>query len=329
VKILVDSRWIAPHGLGRFASEIISRLPRALPTNLKISHLNVLNPILISLEIYLRKPDIYFSPGFNPPLFSSVPVVFTIGDLIHLHVKEERSFFKSLYYLWFLRFAARRAKAIITFSEFSKNQILDWCKIDPKKVIVVNCGVSDKFTPNGNTINVGFQYFLYIGNQKPHKNVTRLIKAFSQAKMPQEIKIILSGEPTVSLSELIIALNVQDRVVFAGLISEEDLPSYYRGAISLIFPSLYEGFGLPPLEAMACGTPVITSNVTSLPEVVGEAAISVDPYSVEAICEAMEVMVNDFDVRERLRSLGLNRAKMFSWDMTADIIKSTLSTKGF
>jgi len=117
---------------------------------------------------------------------------------------------------------------------------------------------------------------------------------------------------------------LEDRIVFVGLIDDDKLPEFYRGAVVFIFPSLYEGFGLPPLEAMACGTPVLTSNVTSLPEVVGDAALMVDPYDVDAIAEGIKRLIGDDNLRKELSQKGLARAKLFSWDRTAEVTWSVL-----
>jgi glycosyltransferase involved in cell wall biosynthesis len=323
-KLYVDARWIAPHGLGRYAKEVIKQLPNPGLVKLKAAPLHVLNPLLLSFELLLRQPKIYFTPGFNPPLLCLCPVIFTIGDLIHLNINEEKSFFKYIYYTYFLRFSALRSKSIVTFSEFSKNQIVKYFNINPKKVIVIGCGVGEEFSPYGEKHLPDYKYFFYVGNRKPHKNIPRILIAFSQANISKDFKLVLSGNPDSSILDTINSLQIENRIVFTGFISDEDLPKYYRGAFALIFPSLFEGFGLPPLEAMACGTPVITSNVTSLPEVVGNAALMVDPLSVSGITSAIEKLVEDKELHQQLIVLGLERAKKFSWDKTADLLKSVL-----
>ena len=167
--------------------------------------------------------------------------------------------------------------------------------MNPIKVKVVGCGVGSEFSVVGNSHNPGFPYLLYIGNSKPHKNVNRLLKAFSKAQISTDIRLLLriSGATLEDYKQELEQLNILNRVVFLDVISDNDLPSYYRGAKALVFPSLYEGFGLPPLEAMACGTPVITSNTTSLPEVVGNAAILVDPLDIDSIRFAIEQIILD------------------------------------
>jgi glycosyltransferase involved in cell wall biosynthesis len=188
-----------------------------------------------------------------------------------------------------------------------------------ENVIVVGCGVDNKFSPIGPRYNPGYPYLLYVGNRKPHKNIDRLLKAFAQSKLSDDLKLVMSGEPDIDTATLIKELKLEDRVVFVGLIDDDKLPEFYRGAVAFIFPSLYEGFGLPPLEAMACGTPVLTSNVTSIPEVVGDAALMVDPYDVEAIASGIKRLVEDSQLRKELSQKGIARAKLFSWDKTAEL----------
>jgi glycosyltransferase involved in cell wall biosynthesis len=326
MKYLADTRWIAPHGLGRFAKEVIKRIPNIETLELKSKLLSPFDPLLLSIEVLRRKPNVYFSPGFNPPLFSSVPTIFTIGDLIHLKFPEEGSRFKDIYYNSFLKKAVHQSFAVLTFSEYSKNEIVEWSKVDPNKIKIVGCGVGNEYSPIGDVYQPGFPYLLYIGNNKPHKNVIRLLKAFSAARIPHTIKLLLrvSGASSKDYTQELQQLSILDRVVFLDLIPDEILPSYYRGAKALVFPSLYEGFGLPPLEAMACGIPVITSNITSLPEVVGDAAILVDPMSINSIQIGIESIIVNDSLSENLSHLGLLQAKKFNWDNTSKIVYEIL-----
>lgn len=324
--IIADSRWIAPHGLGRFAKEVIDRLPNAQHLTGGPPLLSAIEPFWLSWEISRQRPSVYFSPGFNPPLYSPVPFVFTIGDLIHLHVAEETSRAKRAYYSLLVKPAIKRSHAVVTFSEYSKQQIVEWSGVSPDHIRVVWCGVSPEFSPEGSKFDPGFPYLFYIGNAKPHKNAKRLLAAFAQANIPKEIKLIIriGGAQNNEFAEEAQWLGIIDRVIFTGLIPDAELPNYYRGAVALVFPTLYEGFGLPPLEAMASGTPVVTSNTTSLPEVVGDAAVLVDPLSLEHIASGIERVVLDSDLRVRLRAAGLERSKRFTWEKTAALVQETL-----
>ena len=190
---------------------------------------------------------------------------------------------------------------------------------------MVNCGISDNLTPTGLKYFSGYPYLLYVGNHKPHKNLPRLLQAFAEAKIDPEIRLILTGQPDANLTEIIRKNKIQERIVFCGALSETQLAEYYRGASGVLFPSLYEGFGLPVAEAMACGIPTLTSNVTSLPEVAGDAALLIDPYEVDAIAHGIEQIANDAILRQQLIRNGLERVKLFSWDKTAIAIQQILN----
>ncbi len=318
--ILVDYRWVGPHGIGRFAEEILKRLPQTkrLFSGPKPSH--PLDPLYLSWVLYVKeRPCLFFSPGYNAPLRSSTPFVFTIHDLNHLYVPENSNAFKRLFYQLFILPACYNAYKVLTVSAFSKGKILEWSSIPEEKVVVVGNGVDEKFSPTGPKYNPGFPYLLYIGNRKPHKNINRLLKAFAWSGLSKDLKLLISGKPDAKTIKLIKQLNLNDEVFFAGLIDDNKLPDFYRGAIAFVFPSLYEGFGLPPLEAMACGTPVLTSNVTSIPEVVGDAALTVDPYDVEAIAHGIKRLTEDGELRAELSRRGIARSKMFTWDKTAEL----------
>jgi glycosyltransferase involved in cell wall biosynthesis len=173
--------------------------------------------------------------------------------------------------------------------------------------------MGEKFSP-------GYPYLLYVGNKRQHKNLKRLIMAFSKADVPDDLKLVFTGEATKELLELADNLEVSNRLEFVGFVEESDLPSLYRGAVALILVSLYEGFGIPIVESMACGTPVITSNVSAMPEVAGGAGYLVDPESIDEICCGIEQVVGSYSLRERLILKGLKRSQDFSWDVSASNI---------
>ncbi len=193
-----------------------------------------------------------------------------------------------------------------------------------EKVINVGNGVDDAYSPNAEAYSPGYPYLLCVSNRKAHKNEPMLIRAFAQAQIDSNIRLLFTGKATEELDELISSLGLESRVSFYGFVEEEQLPSLYKGALALVFPSLYEGFGLPVIESMACGTPVITSNCTSLPEVAGDAALLVDPSSPASISSAIEKLVSDIDLQESLTQRGLDQAKKFTWDLTAQRVESVL-----
>jgi len=319
MKLLVDERWFGNTGIGRYAFEILDRKPDGT----QISHLrknwkikNPASPWLLGREINSRKADIFWSPGFMPPAHSKIPYAVTVHDLIHLHYG---SFLQRIYYNEILLRLLRRAAVIFTDSEYSRNEILTWSRFPPELVRVIPLAASSSFCEMGDVHRPNYPYILYVGNRRVYKNIERLIKAFAIACKDTDIRLVLSGIADPNLIELARRVGLGERLVFLGAIKDDDLPSIYRGALAVAYVSLYEGFGLPPLEAMACGTPVITSNVTSIPEVVGDQGLMVDPHDVDAIADGLLRLVDDPSLRAKLRLNGLERAKQFSWEKTAEL----------
>jgi len=197
--------------------------------------------------------------------------------------------------------------------------------VSPEKVVKVHCGVGPEFHPQVPPYDFPFPYLLCVGNRKRHKNEFRQVEAFAKSGAADGLRLVLTGDQTAELADCIERNHVTDRVHFMGMVPDAQLPSLYRSAQALVFASLYEGFGLPVLEAMACGTPVVTSNTSALPEVAGGAALLVDPTSVEQIAEAMKRIVCDSTLRQQLREKGLTRAAKFSWASTADKVQELLT----
>ena len=322
--ILFDTRWIGHHGIGRFANEVMKRLPQVQPLTGAIAPLNPLNPLYLSWLVKKTKPSVFYTPGFNPPLFSSSPFIFTIHDLNHLNFTPNSSILKRAYYNLILKPSCHRAFKVLTVSEFSRRSIIEWSGVSEDKVINVGNGVSDEYCPDGKSYNPGYPYIFWVGNDKPHKNLNGLLEGFKLSAVKGMVKLILAGDLDKSAAALVKEKKLNDKVVFAGVLSEEKMPSYYRGAEALVFPSLYEGFGLPVLEAMACGTPVVTSSCTALPEVAGDACLLVDPKNVNEIAGAINNIIENSALKKRLQTLGIKQAKKFSWDKTAAKIQRIL-----
>jgi len=201
---------------------------------------------------------------------------------------------------------------------------MTWAGVGPDQVVNVGNGVSAVFSPVGPRHEPGYPYFFCVGNRKAHKNEARLLQAFAAAQLPSPTRLILTGSPSPELLTIMHDLNIEDKVVFTGRVNEEMLASLYRGATALLFPSLYEGFGLPVVEAMASGTPVLTSTVTSLPEVAGEAALLVDPQDLSAITSGIQRLAAEPDLRALLAERGLTQAAKFSWDGVAARVQAVL-----
>jgi glycosyltransferase involved in cell wall biosynthesis len=315
--IYADQRWIGHHGIGRFARHVLTGLDYC-PVPLASNPAAPLDSLSLARALSKLGPnDLFYSPGYNTPLFCRCPFVFTIHDLGHIFCPENHDAFIRLYYETIMKRACRRAVRILTVSEFTRRQIIDWSGVPPEKVFNVGCGVDCAFRPDGDSYGLPFPYLLCVSNRKPHKNELRIVEAFGRAGLGSDTHLVFTGEPTDTLQRFIRDHNVNGRVDFMGIVPEAKLPSLYRGAEALVFPSLYEGFGLPVLEAMACGTPVVTANITAMPEVAGDAALLVDPTSVEQIAVAMEQIVSDELLRQQLRDKGLARAAQFSWPNTS------------
>lgn len=326
MNLLIDNRWFGNTGIGRYASEIVKRKPE----NIQISYLNrhwriknPLTPWLLGSAINSSKADMFWSPGFMPPANSRLPYVVTVHDLIHLHYGTS---LHRLYYHQVIRRLLQSAAYILTDSEFSRDEILMWSGLPSECVRVIPLAVSADFNQYGNIYQPGYPYILYVGNRRIYKNINGMIKAFSLACKNTDIKLVLSGEESLELLDLAKQTGVSNKIIFLGKIEEEDLPSIYRGALAVLYVSLYEGFGLPPLEAMACGAPVLASNVTSLPEVVSNAGIMVDPYDIEAIANAINELVESSELRAELTRRGLERVKQFTWEKSAELTWQVLKS---
>jgi len=323
--IYADQRWIGPHGIGRFATRVLANL-NYRPVSLASRPAAPLDAWRLTLALHKStRTDLFFSPGYNSPLFCAAPFVFTIHDLSHVYCPQNSSPLIRLYYATVLRRACHRAAKIFTVSEFTRGQIIEWSGVPEQKVFNVSCGVDSAYHVGEDRYGLPFPYLLCVSNRKRHKNEFRIVQAFGQARLATEIRLVFTGLPTVELVDCIERHRLTPRVHFVGLVPEEKLPSLYRGAMALVFPSLYEGFGLPLLEAMACGTPVMTSNITAMPEVAGGAALLVDPTSVEQIAMAMEQIVSSTSLRSQLRAKGLAQAARFSWAHSAARVQALLT----
>lgn len=253
--------------------------------------------------------------------------IITVHD-IRQHVFPEFNIETMLSYL-FLPTTLKNADKIITVSNSTKNDIINYFQISADKIQVIYEAADKKFKPLEHEdllpikkkYSLDFPFILYVGNLSKHKNIPQLIKAFYNIrKLDCNHKLVIAGKKKWKYKEifdLIDKLDLHDEVIFTGYVSDKDLPALYNLADLFVYPSIYEGFGLPPLEAMACGCPVITSNTSSLPEVVGDAGIMVDPYDVDELSTAIFKVLSNDVVRKDLVIKGLDRVKMFSWEKCA------------
>jgi len=271
---------------------------------------------LLGAALRRANPRLFFSPGYNSPVGWGGPFIFTLHDLNHLRVPDNSSVLKRAYYRYIIKPACHKAVFVLTVSEYSRQEIATWAEVSEDKIINVGNGVAPPFVPTGRKYDPGYPYLLYVGSRKPHKNLPRLLEAYSISGVRKDARLVISGSPDPQLEAEILRRKLGNDVAFVDLESSEILSDAYRGALGFLFPSLYEGFGLPPLEAMACGTPVLTSNVCSLPEVVGDAAVLVQPLEVEQIAAGIRQITYDSALREQLRERGLARSALYSWEET-------------
>lgn len=279
--------------------------------------------------LFKAKPDVYHYPHFDLPFAFNTVSVITIHDLKYIKMPDlfyHRSKGKSLLMRTIMRNSVRRARKVITVSKSTKEDVVNVLKVPSYKIEVIyeasdSCYrvVPDLTDFVIKKCNIQLPFLLFVGEIRPHKNLNRLLKAFKQVKY-KDYYLIIVGRNYLDYKEpfeLIEKLGIQDRVRFLSFVSKEDLVHLYNAATVFVLPSLYEGFGIPVLEAMACGTPVITSNVSSLPEVAGNSALLVDPYDVESMTDAIEQVLGSPSLQQRLREQGLKWVKEFSWSKTA------------
>lgn len=324
-QICVDDRWAPAHGISRYGSELVSRLGKKFEV-VKIAQScsisDPLSPWKLSAAIRGSNADVFWSPGFIPPARCPVPFVFTLHDLTHLHARGR---FRSAYFNSIIRPLSRAAQKIITVSEYSRTEICDWTGRPPEQVVVIPNGVSAAYSPRGTRHSPGYPYLLYVGNHLPHKNLPQALKAFAALRCDRDLRFLITGNPNPELLQLAAVHGIARLVLFTGRVAEADLPAYYRGAMALVLISTHEGFGLPVAEAMACGTPVLAADATSLPEVAGGAAVLVQPDCVEEIAEGMRCIVFDTTLRESCRARGLEQCRRFNWDRSATQLSAVLA----
>jgi glycosyltransferase involved in cell wall biosynthesis len=280
---------------------------------------------ILPIRMRSQKPSLVFSTVPEGILFPSVKQVITLHDIIPLRFLSTKTNMK-YHFKHTLPILIKNSKAIVCVSEFTKREVINYFGIHDKPVFVIYEGYDrEKFyqRPFGKIkqkYGIPLDYLLYIGDMKPYKNIEKTLEAFKRLNLKKHV-FVIGGRKDAryfpNIKKKIDELALHDRVIMPGYIVEEDLPSLYSEASAYIQPSLYEGFGLPPLEAMACGCPVIVSRAASLPEVCDNAAWYIDPEDVGSIAEGISKVLTDTMLRSSLIQKGLARSKYFSWERSA------------
>ena len=284
----------------------------------------------LPLHFAHSKPDIFISPDGFLSLSSKVKSVSVIHDLNFEHYPEDIPFFMREYYRKMFPRFSRKASRIATVSQYSKSDIINLYHIEDSKIDVVYNGAGDGFKPLSvleqqqirEKFSMGNSYFFFVGTLHPRKNLVNLFKAFDQFKKSdtQGIKLVVAGARmwwTDEIRQAYEGMEYREAVIFTGRVSDQDLSSLMASALALTYVSYFEGFGIPILEAFQCDTPVITSNITSMPEVAGNAAILIDPFSINSIADAMQKIASDAGFRKQLILAGIEQRNKFSWEQTA------------
>jgi alpha-1,3-rhamnosyl/mannosyltransferase len=353
VKVLLDARAIASplHGIARYGWSLLHAyaadpgpfrfhvilgpgpLPGTFdaPPHMEVERVGVapygiaeqwrMPPVLARVRC-----DLNHTLTYTAPLAQRHPLVLSIFDLIHLRYPQEYSRIHPLYYRHVVRPLVRRARAVVTLSEASKHDLVALLGADPERVHVTPLAAEPRFAPQPPEAiarvcaahDLAPGYLLHLSNYRGHKNAEGVAHAFARLrKEGTRVSLVLAGNPPPVFRAWLDREGIADGVRMLRHVDDADLPTLYAGARAFVFPSRCEGFGLPPLEAMACGTPVIVSNVSSLPEVIGDAGLFVDPEDPAAIARAMADLISDDALHADLSARGRARAALFSWERVA------------
>lgn len=304
----------------------------------------ILIPLALPYELARRPVDLFHATSV-PPVYCPAKMVLTVHDLAFRRFPEVYPSLVRYRLSKLISLGIRKALRIIAVSESTKRDLIDLFKVEERKIAVVYEGVNKNYRPcdNKDTLHgvlakygITGRYILYVGRLHVRKNLVRLVQAFANARkrIDRDLKLVLVGRNLYDAAPIFHAvanLGLDNAVISLGHIHDDDLPCIYAGAVLFVYPSLFEGFGLPPLEAMACGVPVVTSDCSSLPEVVGDAAALVDPYDVNDIADKICEMLANAQLRKTFVTRGRLRAQRFTWEAAAEqtqrVYADALATK--
>jgi glycosyltransferase involved in cell wall biosynthesis len=366
VRIAIDARKLRDYGIGTYVRNLLRQLARqdhtteyvvlcrepdcatvpelganfrAVPE--RAGAYSMREQLTVPLDLRRERAELFHAPHYVLPPLTPCRSVVTIHDCIHLrfpqYLPSRIGYAYARASLWT---ATHRAARVITVSQASKRDILQYFHIPESRIDVIYNAIDDRYwqEPSAEDMDrvrqryqLNAPFVLYAGNIKPHKNLERLIEAFHLLRHEEHFKhvqLLIIGDEISKYASLRRAVHrhkLHKHVRFFGFVPDQTLAALYRLAAVFVFPSLYEGFGLPPLEAMASGTPVITSNVSSLPEVVGDAALMIDPHDPSVIADAMRRVLDDEGLRADLKKRGLARAREFSWERSIRRVREIYS----
>lgn len=356
MKIAIDARMIKMSGIGTYIQNLMKNGCYNIALGKKEEILSVKDIETIDFDVPIygikeqlkfpyrqlkkEKPDVLHVPHYNVPIFYRGKMVVTIHDLTHLVLPEFLpNKFAYLYAKFMIWVALKKASKVLTVSENTKKDILKMFKVNPDKIEVIYNGVGEEFIQKEKEevtylykkINIpeNKKIIMYVGNLKPHKNLERLLEAYSKIDNIDETSLVLVGKAFSNygaLSEKEKTLKIENKVVHTGIVSQEELVDLYNLADLFVFPSLYEGFGLPILESLACGTPVISSNTSSMPEVGGDLVTYINPLNIDEIKESIEDNLKKQNILDRDKIK--ERLSLFDWKQIARATEKHLSSIG-
>lgn len=368
MRIAIDARKLHDYGIGTYVRNLVHWLaklddrnqyvllcraddadfvrslgPRFEPLSERAGNYTVRELLTVPVALARARIDLFHAPHYVVSPLVRCPFVVTIHDCIHLRFPQYLpNQLAPRYASTMMRSSATRARRVLTVSQASKQDIVDYLRVPPEKVEVIYNALDERLaTPptDAELVRVRDRYqldapfILYTGNIKPHKNIDRLVEAYALLRQQgvTEARLLIIGDEVSkypNLRRLVHRHQLHPHVRFLGFVSDEMLAILYRLATVFVFPSLYEGFGLPPLEAMAAGTPVVSSNVSSLPEVVGDAALLIDPMDPGALAAAMARVIREPELRDTLIARGHARVRAFSWERSATRVREVYEELG-
>ncbi|MBL4694594.1 glycosyltransferase family 4 protein [Candidatus Gracilibacteria bacterium] len=354
MRIGIDCRMYSSSftGIGRYTHELVDHIlsidkeneivlffnnpefkkfshPRAKKVLVNAKHYSLSEQIIFCRKLYKEKCDIVHFPHFNVPILYRRPYTITIHDLtLSLYPGQKMTrWYHRLAYSFTIKNAVKKAKKIIAISHNTKADLIHYLHAEPKKIHVIYNGVSPDFTliPEVHKFDstlkkygITKQFLFYAGVHRSHKNLPTLIKAFEMLSPDLNLQLVITGRPDPHYPEVQNAASQNPNIILTNLVSEQELVYLYNAAMIFVFPSLYEGFGLPPLESMSCGTPVVASNSSSIPEICGEDnALFFDPQDPQDIANKIDQLHRDSDLQAELIEKGARHAAKFTWDKMA------------